>query len=230
MCLITTSHFIHRQDNYGKQLLCSFLFSTDATFFRVSIFPTVVTNHVRSSKFTRHCSLLLFIVSLSRKLPAAITISLKQCNVKKTAWATAHMLELNDNKTELMLVTSKRTKHLHNIPTSITMEHAQIPFKQSVKNLGFTLDCHLTMNTHSPCCLMIICLPPANQVCVAVRKTPASGLSPQHDRCVGFSHWHRLCLRCPRLWLRTIAGISTCGGSVAFPWEAHPYGGNNDGV
>ena len=24
----------------------------------------------------------------------------------------------------------------------------QIPFKQSVKNLGFTLDCHLTMNAH----------------------------------------------------------------------------------
>ena len=37
-------------------------------------------------------------------------------------------------------------------------------------------------------------------------------------------------LRCPRLWLRTIAGKSTCGGSVAFPWEAHPKGGNYDGV
>ena len=37
-------------------------------------------------------------------------------------------------------------------------------------------------------------------------------------------------LRCPRLWLRTIAGKSTCGGSVAFPWEAHPTGGNYDGV
>ena len=34
------------------------------------------------------------------------------------------------------------------IPTSITIGNAQIPFKQSVKNLGFTLDCHLTMNAH----------------------------------------------------------------------------------
>ena len=58
------------------------------------------------------------------------------------------MLKLNDSKTELMLVTSKRTKHLHNLPTSITIGNAQIPFKQSVKNLGFTLDCHLTMNAH----------------------------------------------------------------------------------
>ena len=45
-----------------------------------------------------------------------------------------------------MLVTSKRTKHLHSLPTSITIGNAQIPFKKSVKNLGFTLDCHLTMN------------------------------------------------------------------------------------
>ena len=47
-----------------------------------------------------------------------------------------------------MLVTSKRTKHLHSLPTSITISNAQIPFKKSVKNLGFTLDCHLTMNAH----------------------------------------------------------------------------------
>ena len=68
------------------------------------------------------------------------------CDVK--AWATANMLKLNDNKTDLMLVTSMRTKHLHNLPTSITIGTAQIPFKQSVKNLGFTLDCHFTMNAH----------------------------------------------------------------------------------
>ena len=45
-----------------------------------------------------------------------------------------------------MHVTSKSTKHLHNLPTSITIENAQAPYKQSVENLGFTLDCHLTMN------------------------------------------------------------------------------------
>ena len=65
-----------------------------------------------------------------------------------TAWVTVIMLKLNDNKTELMLVTPKRSKHLHNLPTSITMGNAQVPFKQSVKNLGLTLDCHLTMNAH----------------------------------------------------------------------------------
>ena len=41
-----------------------------------------------------------------------------------------------------------RDVYLHNLPTSITIGIAQIPFKQSVKNLGFTLDCHLAMNAH----------------------------------------------------------------------------------
>ena len=64
--------------------------------------------------------------------------SMQSCICDVKAWATATMLKLNDNKAELMLVTSKITKHLHNLPTSITMGNAQIPFKQSVKNLGFT--------------------------------------------------------------------------------------------
>ena len=64
-------------------------------------------------------------------------------------WATAYMLKLNDNKTELMFVPSKIANHLHNLPTSITIGNYQIPFKQSVKNLGFTLDCRLSMNAHA---------------------------------------------------------------------------------
>ena len=62
--------------------------------------------------------------------------SMQPCICDVNAWATANMPRLNDNKTKLMLVTSKRTKHLHNLPTSITIGNAQIPFKQSVMNLG----------------------------------------------------------------------------------------------
>ena len=74
--------------------------------------------------------------------------SMQSCISDVKAWATANMLKLNDNKTELMLVTSKRTKHLHNLPTSITIGNAQIPFKQSMKKLGFTFECHFPMNAH----------------------------------------------------------------------------------
>ena len=74
--------------------------------------------------------------------------SMQSCISDVKALASAIMLKLNDNKTELMLVTSNRTKHLHSLPTSITIGNAQIPFKQSVKNLGSTLDCHPSMNAH----------------------------------------------------------------------------------
>ena len=53
---------------------------------------------------------------------------MQSCISDVRAWATAKMLKLNDNKTELMLVTSKRTKHHHSLPTSMTMGNAQIPF------------------------------------------------------------------------------------------------------
>ena len=59
--------------------------------------------------------------------------SMQSCICEVKAWATAKMLKLNDNKTELMLVTSKSTKHLHSLPTSITIGNAEIPFKKSVK-------------------------------------------------------------------------------------------------
>ena len=73
---------------------------------------------------------------------------MQSCISDVKALATANMPKLNDNMTELKLVTSKRTKHLHSLPTSINIGNAQIPFKQSVVNLGFTLDCHLTMNAN----------------------------------------------------------------------------------
>ena len=70
--------------------------------------------------------------------------SMQSCISDVKVWATANMP--NDNKTELMLATTNRTKHIHNLHTSITIGNAQIPFKQSVKNLSLTLDCLLTMN------------------------------------------------------------------------------------
>ena len=74
--------------------------------------------------------------------------SMQSCICDFKAWATENILRFNDNKTKLMHVTSKRTKHLHSLPTSITIGNALIPIKHSVKNLGFALECHLTMHAH----------------------------------------------------------------------------------
>ena len=74
--------------------------------------------------------------------------SMQSCMSDVKAWAIANMLYLNDNNTELMLVNSKITMHLCNLHTSITIGKAQITFKQSVKNFGFTLNRHLAINAH----------------------------------------------------------------------------------
>ena len=58
------------------------------------------------------------------------------------------MLKLNGNKTELMPVISTKSKYLHYLPTSITVGNAQASLRQCVKNLAFSLDCHLTTNEH----------------------------------------------------------------------------------
>ena len=74
--------------------------------------------------------------------------SMISCISDVKALATVNMLKLNDNKIELMHDTSNRTMRLYDLPTSITIGNAQFPIKQSVKNLGFALDCHFTMNAH----------------------------------------------------------------------------------
>ena len=74
--------------------------------------------------------------------------SMQSCIGDVNSRATANMLKLNDSMPELILVASKRTKHHHNLTTSITIGNAKIHFKQSLKKFGLTLDCHLTMNAH----------------------------------------------------------------------------------
>ena len=58
------------------------------------------------------------------------------------------MPKLNDNIKNSFFFTSKRTKHLHNLHTLISIGNDQVPFKQSVKNFFFTLDCHFTTIEH----------------------------------------------------------------------------------
>ena len=77
-------------------------------------------------------------VLMSRCTPDKISELLsymQSCLSDVNAWATAKMLNLNDIKTDLILVTSNSTRHLHNLPTPITIGNARISFKQSVKNL-----------------------------------------------------------------------------------------------
>ena len=55
-----------------------------------------------------------------------LLLSMQSCISDVKDWATANMLKLNDNKTELMLVTSKRSKHLHNLTSTSSTKSSSI--------------------------------------------------------------------------------------------------------
>ena len=63
-------------------------------------------------------------------------------------WMTDNKLKLNDDKTEVMIISSSRMSTALSIPESFDIGNASVPFSDTVKNLGVTLDCHLSLKTH----------------------------------------------------------------------------------
>ena len=61
---------------------------------------------------------------------------------------TDNKLKLNDDKTEVMIISSGRMSTALSIPESFDICNVSVPFSDTVKNLGVTLDCHLSLKTH----------------------------------------------------------------------------------
>ena len=61
---------------------------------------------------------------------------------------TANKLQLNDNKTEAMIILSNIMSVHSPLPSVIHIGDADVPFVSSVKNLGVTLDSNLSMSQH----------------------------------------------------------------------------------
>ena len=78
---------------------------------------------------------------------------MQSCISDVKVWATANMLKLNDSKTELMLVTSKRSKHLHNLPTSSTIGNAQINLQSVCEKVGF----YIGLSSYHECTCLQYC-------------------------------------------------------------------------
>ena len=75
---------------------------------------------------------------------------MQKCIDDMKSWMILNKLKLNDDKTEAMIVSSGRKSRSlsFSFPDFITVGCASVPLSDSVKNLGVTLDCHLTMKTH----------------------------------------------------------------------------------
>ena len=77
---------------------------------------------------------------------------MQKCTDDIESWMTLNNLKLNDNKTEAMIVSlgrNSRSLSFFSFPGFITVGCASVPLSDSVKNLGVTPDCHLTMK--KPC-------------------------------------------------------------------------------
>ena len=76
-----------------------------------------------------------------------LLLSMHKCIDYVKTWMTANELKLNDHKTEAMIVSSgKKSRSLSSFfPGSMTIGCASVPVSDSVKNLGVTLHCHLTI-------------------------------------------------------------------------------------
>ena len=61
---------------------------------------------------------------------------------------TANKFQLNDNKTEAMIILSNRMSVHSPLPSVIHIGDANVPFVSSVKNLSVTLDLNLSMSQH----------------------------------------------------------------------------------
>ena len=63
-------------------------------------------------------------------------------------WMTDNKLKLNDDKTEVMIISSRRMSTAFSIPESFDIGNASVHFSDIVKNVGVTLYCHLSLKTH----------------------------------------------------------------------------------
>ena len=74
--------------------------------------------------------------------------SLQDCFSDVRDWMLEHKLKLNEEKTEAVLFASASSSSRHNLPSSIQLGSASIPFSHTVRDLGFYLDADLSMKQH----------------------------------------------------------------------------------
>ena len=61
---------------------------------------------------------------------------------------TSNKLQMNEDRTEVLLVTAKRVDNLQHLPEFVNINDTCVKFSPSVRNLGVTLDSTLSLHQH----------------------------------------------------------------------------------
>ena len=74
-------------------------------------------------------------------------INMEQCISEVRSWMTRHLLKLNDDKTEFMLIQSRYTWYPLDAPT-LTVGQSQVEPSSEARNIGVIFDSHLSGEKH----------------------------------------------------------------------------------
>ena len=77
----------------------------------------------------------------------SLLMSVQDCIHDIKSWMSFNKLKLNDDKTEIMIVSSPRMSTSVPVPDSVFVGNSTIQFSSSVKNLGVILDSNLSMHS-----------------------------------------------------------------------------------
>ena len=72
----------------------------------------------------------------------------RECISDLKVWMTQNKLQLNDEKTELLLACPKKFLNHPSLPTFLEIGNTTVPFSSSVRSLGVTLDPTLSFQQH----------------------------------------------------------------------------------
>ena len=74
-------------------------------------------------------------------------LCVEKCVSDVKTWMTSNKLQMNEDKTKVLLVTAKRI-NLQHLPEFMNINGTCIKFSPSVRNLGITRDSTLSLHQH----------------------------------------------------------------------------------
>ena len=76
-------------------------------------------------------------------------LCVEKCVSDVKTWMTSNKLQMNEDKTDVLLVTTKRFLSLQHLPKFMNINGTCVKFSPSVRNLGITLDSTLSLHQHA---------------------------------------------------------------------------------
>ena len=155
LCLPLLIHTITHHSHYHTPFTLSHTIHTISHHSHYHT-PFTLSHTIRLQMIYNHRYLLLM------KYPSYFTLY-SYAYLISWLWRHPTCLNLMTTRQNSCMSAKKELAIFHKLPTLVSIVNAIVPFKLSVKNLCFTLDCYLTMNHHIStiseiCCFTLCCL------------------------------------------------------------------------